>query len=120
MAVNALLGAGVKCVIAKSFAFIYARNQPNVGLLGITIQNQEFFDVAQAGEYIEVDIDKSEVRCGGKTFGFTLSSMEKQLILAGGLTEAFKRYGKRVFDELCRPKAVRSKETVRDVETLQV
>ncbi|KAJ9131059.1 Aconitase [Pleurostoma richardsiae] len=62
VAVNALLGAGVQCVIAKSFAFIYARNQPNIGLLGITIKDDKFFDLAQTGADIEVDMAKSEHR----------------------------------------------------------
>jgi 3-isopropylmalate dehydratase small subunit len=41
-AVTALQGAGVQCVIARSFAFIYARNQPNLGLLGIVMEDEEF------------------------------------------------------------------------------
>jgi hypothetical protein len=31
--------AGVQCVIAPSYAFIYGRNQPNMGLLGIVLKN---------------------------------------------------------------------------------
>ena len=97
VAVNALLGAGVKCVIARSFAFIYARNQPNIGLLGITLQDVDFFATAQQGSEISIDLENSEVQCGGKAFSFQLSEMEKQLIAAGGLTEAFKKFGTEVF-----------------------
>jgi 3-isopropylmalate dehydratase small subunit len=104
VAVNALLGAGVKCVIAKSFAFIYARNQPNIGLLGITIADVEFHRLAAQGSEISIDLAISQVRCGGKSFGFQLSDMEKSLIAAGGLTEAFKKFGTHVFDALCQHK----------------
>ena len=38
-AVRAILGAGVQCVIARSYAFIYGRNQSNMGLLGIVIND---------------------------------------------------------------------------------
>lgn len=102
VAVNALLGAGVKCVIAKSFAFIYARNQPNIGLLGITITEDEFYQAAQHGLDITVDVNRSVVCCGDKDYSFQLSDMEKSLIAAGGLTEAFKRFGTSVFDTLCK------------------
>lgn len=119
VAVNALLGAGVQCVIAKSFAFIYARNQPNIGLLGIVIEDDDFYAVAQHGTEINIDLDNSEVRCGGKAFHFQLSEMEKQLIAAGGLTEAFKKFGTEVFDALCRRKAVAQSQVIADIENLK-
>jgi 3-isopropylmalate dehydratase small subunit len=102
VAVNALLGAGVRCVIAKSFAFIYARNQPNIGLLGITIADDDFYRLATRGADISIDLTSSQVYCGGKAFAFQLSAMEKSLIAAGGLTEAFKKFGTHVFDALCQ------------------
>lgn len=119
-AVNALLGIGVKCVIARSFSFIYARNQPNLGLLGITLDNEEFWQTAQQGEEITVDTENCHVRCGGKEFSFQLSEMEKQLISAGGLTTAFKRYGTKVFDVMCRPKRMppHSMAKVTDIESV--
>ncbi|KAK4946094.1 hypothetical protein LTR10_014896 [Elasticomyces elasticus] len=104
VAVNALLGAGVKCVIAKSFAFIYARNQPNIGLLGIIIEEEEFHHLATQGKAISIDLSSCQVRCGGRSFCFQLSTMEKSLIAAGGLTEAFRRFGTQVFDALCQHK----------------
>ena len=36
---KALIWAGIRVVIAKSFAFIYQRNQVNTGLLGIKLQD---------------------------------------------------------------------------------
>ena len=118
VAVNALLGAGVRCVIARSFGFIYARNQPNIGLLGITISEEAFYETAQVGVDIEVDVDASLVICGGKKFGFSLSDMEKQLNAVGGLTEAFKKYGRQLFDVMCRTREVRSTNPVIDIENV--
>ncbi|KAI0517225.1 hypothetical protein F5B22DRAFT_603781 [Xylaria bambusicola] len=132
VAVNALKGCGVKCVIAESFAFIYARNQPNLGLLGIQVprksDGQSLYDIAQMGSEIEVDITTSIIRCGGLEFHFELSVMEKQLIQVGGIKKAFERFGKGLFDQLCRTHdsapqkqdALRGKGTVVDIEALPV
>ncbi|KAI0425598.1 hypothetical protein F5Y09DRAFT_94947 [Xylaria sp. FL1042] len=106
VAVNALKGCGIKCVIAESFAFIYARNQPNIGILGIQVprgnDGRDLYDIAQMGLDIEVDMDASVIRCGGGEFHFELSLMEKQLIQVGGIKKAFERFGKGLFDQLCR------------------
>ncbi|KAI0804954.1 hypothetical protein GGR55DRAFT_308661 [Xylaria sp. FL0064] len=106
VAVNALKGCGIKCVIAESFAFIYARNQPNIGFLGIQVprggDGKDLYDIAQMGSEIEVDMDASVIRCEGSEFHFELSLMEKQLIQVGGIKKAFERFGKGLFDQLCR------------------
>ncbi len=106
VAVNALKGCGIKCVIAESFAFIYARNQPNIGILGIQVSRggdgKDLYDIAQMGSEIEVDMAASVIRCGGSEFHFELSEMEKQLIQVGGIKKAFERFGKGLFDQLCR------------------
>lgn len=103
---NASLGAGVQCVIAESFAFIYARNQPNLGLLGFTIGEPEFFELAEDGEEITIDLDRSCVSVGGKEFGFELSAMEKELTDSGGISDAFRKFGKNLFEVMCKPKGL--------------
>ncbi|KAK5636608.1 hypothetical protein RRF57_012320 [Xylaria bambusicola] len=132
VAVNALKGCGVKCVIAESFAFIYARNQPNLGLLGIQMprkgDGKDLYDVAQMGSEIEVDITASVIQCGGLEFHFELSVMEKQLIQVGGIKKAFERFGKGLFDQLCRTQdsapqkqdAGCGKGAIADIEALPV
>lgn len=111
-AVSALRGAGVICVIAKSFAFIYGRNQPNLGLLGITITDPRFYEAAEEEADIEIDLEARQVRIGDGEWGFVLSQMEKELIKAGGLTQAFEEFGKRLFEVMCAP----VKETVKQEE----
>jgi 3-isopropylmalate dehydratase small subunit len=105
-AVGALLGCGVVCVIAKSFAFIYARNQPNLGLLGIVISDDSFYDAAKDGVEVMVDLDRCMVGVQGveKEWGFQLGPMERELIEVGGLNSAFKKFGKTLFNVMCAPK----------------
>jgi 3-isopropylmalate dehydratase small subunit len=100
-AVNALLGTGVQCVIAKSFAFIYGRNQPNLGLLGITITDESFYEAAVEEMDIEIDLAERKVKIGDNEWKFVLSQMEKELIQVGGITQAFAKFGKRLFEVMC-------------------
>ena len=93
-AVSALLGAGVQCVIARSFAFIYARNQPNLGLLGIVIEDNAFYELAKDGADIEIDVYGRTIRVGNQTFGFSMAQLEIQLWEQGGMSAAFAKWGK--------------------------
>lgn len=99
-AVRALQGNNVKCVIARSFAFIYGRNQPNLGLLGITIQDDEFYKLANEGEEIEIDVDGRVAKIAGKEFKFPLTDIEISLLGTKGIASAYKMYGKAVFERL--------------------
>ncbi|RFU76559.1 aconitase family [Trichoderma arundinaceum] len=100
-AVSALLGCGIKCVIAESFAFIYGRNQPSLGLLGFTIDDPAFFKAATDGKEITINLEANEISIGGAEFPFQLSAMERELVEAGGITPAFKKFGKQLFDMIC-------------------
>ncbi|CAI4214289.1 unnamed protein product [Parascedosporium putredinis] len=72
-----------------------------VSLLGITITNQRFFDLALDGYDLSVDLVKNVVVVGGQEFSFSLSKMEKELIGLGGITPGFMRFGKQLFQGLC-------------------
>lgn len=115
-------GAGVQCIIAKSFAFIYPHSQPNGGLLGITIIDEEFHSLAQHGVDISVDLASSTFSYGGKDFAFHLSEIQKQLIAAGGITEASDKFGKRLFNVMCGARSYRRTPTAggrtKDIELL--
>lgn len=93
-------GIGVQAVIARSFAFIYGRNQPSLGLLGISMSNDGFFEVATEGEEISIDVPTRTIRVGGKDFKFRLAEMEYRLTMNKGITEAYKRYGKAIWEKL--------------------
>ncbi|KAF5857905.1 hypothetical protein ETB97_005142 [Aspergillus alliaceus] len=103
-AVMSLLGCGVKCVIAESFAFIFQRNMPNLGLLGITIPDKSFHDVAKDGSEIAIDFNDSVIRLEGKTFKFNLSQMERELFKHGGIASAFRKFGNRLFEAMTERK----------------
>lgn len=96
----------MQCVIAKSFAFIYARNQPNLGLLGITMVDEGFYDAAQDGSLISIDLIRRRITVKGKEFPFQLSQMEKELIANGGIASAFNHFGKKLFEAMCTPKGL--------------
>jgi 3-isopropylmalate dehydratase small subunit len=101
--VTALQAAGVKCVIARSFAFIYGRNQPNLGLLGFEMEDDKFWSLVEDGQDISVDLDKLMVTVGGRdgeSFPFKLSMMQRRLFEVGGIAKAFGRWGKALWDSL--------------------
>ncbi|KAI8314155.1 putative aconitate hydratase [Colletotrichum sp. SAR11_240] len=98
--VQSLLGAGVKCVIAQSFAFIYSRNQPSLGLWGFIINDAQFYEKANMGADIEIDLDRNVVTVDGMSFDFQLSELEKKLTKIGGMTNAFNQFGQRIYDVL--------------------
>ncbi|KAK3692463.1 aconitase family protein [Podospora appendiculata] len=102
-AVLALQGAGVQCVIARSFAFIFARNMPNLGLLGIVVEDDDFYRLARDGFEIAVDVDGRTVKVGGKEFRFVLSELEIQLWRQGGMSRAFATWGKGLLSKMTSP-----------------
>ncbi|PYI32536.1 aconitase family protein [Aspergillus indologenus CBS 114.80] len=98
---RALKGLGVKCVIARSFSFIYGRNQPTIGLLGLTITDDDFYAAAQTGVAIEIDLPRRQVTVDERSYPFVLDEMELALIQRQGLAAAYKMFGKTVFQSLC-------------------
>ncbi|KAJ1909902.1 hypothetical protein IWQ60_010929 [Tieghemiomyces parasiticus] len=94
---RALRAAGVKAVIAKSFAFIYARNQPNMSLLGIVMKDPKFYELASEDAELSIDVPRRVVSVAGQEFPFTLSLMEERLLAGGGVTAMYDKYGSRLF-----------------------
>lgn len=93
-AARCLKAVGVKAVIAKSFAYIYARNQPNNALLGIVINDEDFHNAAKEGAQVSVDVTNRSVRVEGvdRAFTFALTQLEENFLYGGGLKNLFKRY----------------------------
>jgi homoaconitate hydratase len=83
-AVRALKHSGVQAVVAKSFAFIYARNQPNMSLLGVVVKDEAFYALAGEGADVEVDVASRTVvvhdAAGARAFPFALSKMEEKFL----------------------------------------
>ena len=85
-AVTCLKAAGVKVIVAASFARIFFRNAVNNSVLPVVCP--EAAAAIQPGETIAVDIDRYVVRCAAGEFAFQpLSPSVRQIIEAGGLLE---------------------------------
>jgi homoaconitate hydratase len=97
---KALQAAGIQAVIAKSYAFIYGRNQANNGLLGIKLNDEEFYELAKEGEEVTIDVSNHVIRCGGKTFSFRLDPIQQELLSSGGLIKVYKQFGAELFKKL--------------------
>lgn len=91
-------------MIAKTFSFIFGRNMPNIGLIGINITDDDFYHLAETGAQIEVDVANRRIRIGGRSFLFQLHSMELELVQNRGLAEAFRRYSGDVYEALTAKK----------------
>ena len=56
----AIKGAGVSCVIARSFARIFYRNSINIGLP--ILECEEAIDAINDGDQVEVDLETGKIR----------------------------------------------------------
>jgi homoaconitate hydratase len=97
---KALIWAGIRVVIAKSFAFIYQRNQVNTGLLGIKLQDEEFYRLAQEGEKVVIDVGNRTVSCAGSEWSFELDPIQEHILAKGGLLAAYELYGRDLLPKL--------------------
>jgi 3-isopropylmalate/(R)-2-methylmalate dehydratase small subunit len=87
-----ILGAGVSCVIAKSFARIFFRNAINLGLP--VLECPEAIDAIHAGDELEVDLASGKIRDLTTEEVFVAKPYEPfmlDIINAGGLVEYTKR-----------------------------
>ncbi len=88
----ALKYAGVKCVVAESFARIFFRNAINIGLP--VIECKGISTSVNSGEEVTVDLDSGEIRniSNGKTLkGVKLPSFIQEILADGGLIENLQR-----------------------------
>ena len=88
----AILGAGIQCVIAKSFARIFFRNSINLGLP--VLESPEAVDAIEQGDEVEVDLATGTIRNLTTEQVFTAKPFEPfmmDIIEAGGLVEYTKK-----------------------------
>ncbi|GAC1344991.1 MAG: hypothetical protein NVSMB23_20560 [Myxococcales bacterium] len=100
-AVLALKGAGIRAIIARSYAFIHKRNLVNEALPFLAVNDPAFFAAAQDGAPIEVDLARGRVRVGGASFEAEVpSKIIRALAGEGGIVPAIQRHGEGVFEAL--------------------
>ncbi|MEN6610412.1 MAG: 3-isopropylmalate dehydratase small subunit [Methanoregulaceae archaeon] len=81
----ALSGAGVKVVIAQSFARIFYRNAINVGLLPLVCKDTSGI---QDGEPVQVELASGYVLAGGRKYPVEpVPEFMRHIVDAGGLVE---------------------------------
>ncbi|MCX8188963.1 MAG: 3-isopropylmalate dehydratase small subunit [Nitrososphaeria archaeon] len=88
----ALKYAGVKCVIAKSFARIFYRNAINIGLPAIECET--FWDKVQEGDMIEVDLENGILTISDKNVKVKAQPLPKfmlDILEEGGLLNLLKK-----------------------------
>lgn len=80
---RALIGAGISCVIAKSFARIFFRNSINIGL---PLVEADVCDRIEEGDEIEVKFDKGVIRNQTKKEEYRFEPLPEfmQKLLDGG------------------------------------
>jgi len=87
---NALKGAGVAAVIAKSFARIFYRNTVNVGIAAIACR--EAAEAICGDEEIEIDLVRGTILRKDNTFSFPVFPKEvRELLDAGGMAPYLKK-----------------------------
>ena len=89
-AVTCLAAAGLRAVIASSFARIYYRNAINNGLL--VIECAEFVDAVETGALIEIDLAENQLYAAGEAFSFpALPEQVREIVAAGGIIPYLRR-----------------------------
>jgi len=88
----AIKGAGVSCVIAKSFARIFYRNSINIGLP--ILESDEAVDGAETGDTVEIDLTTGVIRNVTKSKSYHVPQFPaiiQEIINAGGMVEFAKK-----------------------------
>lgn len=93
-AARALIGSGVACVVAASFARIFFRNSINISLPLV-----ECVVDAEDGDEVEIDFGRGSIEVNGKRFAFKpLPKFLQNLLESGGLVEyTQRRLGRKIY-----------------------
>ncbi len=90
-AATALVGLGIKAVVARSFARAFYRNAINSGLP--IVECPELVDHVREGDQIDIDLAAGQVSCRGRSFGFPqLPDSLRAILESGGLAAYLKSY----------------------------
>ena len=88
----AIKGAGISCIIARTFARIFFRNAINIGLP--LLECDEAVANTESGDTLEIDLAGGKIKNLTKNMEFTAKpypDFMTELIAAGGLIEYTKR-----------------------------
>jgi 3-isopropylmalate/(R)-2-methylmalate dehydratase small subunit len=85
-AVWAIIGLGVRCIVAPSFGDIFSANCYQNGLLPIVLDETEVGDLAEAaatGDPVTVDLEAQTITATDHAWSFTISATQKAALLEG-------------------------------------
>lgn len=88
----AIKGAGISCIIAKSFARIFYRNAINIGFP--IFECKELVEITQQGDLLEVDQETGHISNLTRSKTFALSPFPeviREIIASGGLINFVKK-----------------------------
>ncbi len=88
----AIKGAGISCIVAKSFARIFFRNAINIGLP--LLECDEAVDKTETGDRLEVELSSGKIKNLSRDMAFIAKpypDFMAELIAAGGLIEYTKK-----------------------------
>jgi len=89
-AATAIIGLGVKAVIASSFARTFYRNAINSGLP--IIECPSLHEAVREDDQIEIDIARGVIQCSSKQYAFPkFPDSVRKLLELGGLAEYLKQ-----------------------------
>jgi 3-isopropylmalate/(R)-2-methylmalate dehydratase small subunit len=82
----ALQDYGFEVVVAPSFGDIFRTNSLKIGLVPVTLSEDEVRSLSEAaarGEPVTVDLERLELRAGERTFPFQFDAFERERLLEG-------------------------------------
>ncbi|SIP98052.1 3-isopropylmalate dehydratase, small subunit [Alkalispirochaeta americana] len=85
---QALMRAGIRAIVGESFAEIFAGNCTALGVPAVTLESSAMAELMRCIEEdaslrVEMDLPAGEVRCGGKTFTFSMHPAYRSAFIAG-------------------------------------
>lgn len=82
------------------------RNQLNMGLFNVKLQDEDFYSNAYEGSVVTIDKDSKTIRIEGidKVFPYEQSEIEEALLDAGGVMPLYTEFGNAIFRQLTKPK----------------
>ena len=83
-AVWAVMGLGIRCVVAPSFGDIFAANCLTNGVLPVSLPAdvvEELADGARRSEEVTVDLPSQEVRLGSRSWPFEVGRVHKTMLI---------------------------------------
>ena len=88
----ALKGAGVKAIVAKSFAYIHKRNLVNEAIPFIIMRDERFYERVKDGDPLVIDLQKGTVTLHGETYqGEPLPGIMRRIMANGGIVPHVKK-----------------------------